>query len=598
MKNKKNVWFYIKNYKFNSMFIQSFVLIFVTFIIPFSIISRSYYIEMGNTANDEIIFENNSLIYEMRDALDVIVSESDMLCTYIAGTDNVQMFMMNDWFTDMYSGQMGDFVHLVQTLPMIYTYIDSIYVYSEYNQSVFTGEKKSPIKDLKDSGWFEEYEKIENTAGVIIPRVKNDNYPQLISLIKPIYINHEKIGAVVLNLNSTVLYKSVSTEKYKNIQNFFMLNHAGNILMSSNKKYFGLRANEIPELSDINFDGVTNSFTQKIKDINSVVSVVPSADFDFIYVNVLSMQIYQDKLNKMNMQIALLVTILFIFSIIIAFFVAVKSFKPVTEIISALENPESFNAYGDKSIKNVNELKYIISSILGQIHANKEMKNELESRLKLLDKSQLSMLQAQINPHFLYNTLETINWMAVDLTGSSNNVSKAVTVLAQLFRTNVSSGDYLIPIAQEVEQMSHYLSILELRYGDMFDVVCAIDENINRFSIIKICLQPIIENAVYHGLKPKGEKGILKITGKMQDDNIIFTVEDNGIGMDSDTVQRLRQELDSTDYHNDNHIGIYNVNQRIKIIFGQEYGLSIDSIENVGTTITVKIPQVDLVETI
>jgi two-component system sensor histidine kinase YesM len=212
----------------------------------------------------------------------------------------------------------------------------------------------------------------------------------------------------------------------------------------------------------------------------------------------------------------------------------------------------------------------------------------------MLEQSQFAMLQSQINPHFLYNTLETINWMAFDLSKSENKVSKAVNSLARLFRNNVYMGDYIISIEQEIENTINYLDILALRYGDVFESKWEIDEKVKQYFIIKICLQPIIENAVYHGIKPKGKGGLLKIQVISSEQEIVLTVSDNGVGMDSVLVSEINQKLNDRSSLSEDHIGIYNVNQRIKIVFGNEYGVSIESRKNIGTSVKIRIPLVKI----
>ncbi|BCJ93870.1 sensor histidine kinase YesM [Anaerocolumna cellulosilytica] len=595
MKKKNNIWSYIKNYKFNSMFIRTFLLVFIMFSIPFFLLNDLYYRDVERIAKDEIIMENNSLLYGVRDISDTILSDCDMLCTYISYNDNVQMFMVNDWFTDLNSKSMKEFTQLVKAIPLIYKYIDSIYVYSEYNNSVYIGERKSPLKELKDISWLEEYNKLEDVSGRTISRLKNNNYPKIISIIKPIIMDHEKKGAVILNINSEKLHNIITTEKYQNQSKIYLYNDSGNIIMSSEEKQFGNEIKEISYLKDIVESGNEASVIKNIDGMDSVISITPSAKFGFTYISITSMFHYQNKLNQLKSQILLLIILLVVLSIVFAYFAAIRSYKPVAEIITVLEEPQKFNNYSDPAKARLNELRYIISTILKQIQANEIMKDELESKLKLLDQSQFAMLQSQINPHFLYNTLETINWMAFDLTKSENNVSKAVNSLAQLFRNNVYLGDYIIPIEQEIDNTKNYLDILELRYGDIFKVIWDIDEGIKNYSIIKICLQPIIENAVYHGLKPKGREGLLKICGELSTDkNIHFCVRDNGVGMNSIHLAEMNRKLNDRENQMEDHIGIYNVNQRIKIVFGEEYGVSIKSEEHQGTEVFIKIPLVHL----
>lgn len=565
------------------------------FSIPFFILNNLYYRNVENIAKDEIIMENNTLLYGVRDISDSILSDCDMLCTYISYNDNVQMFMVNDWFSKLDSKALKEFNQLVRALPLIYKYIDSIYVYSEYNQAVYIGERKRAISELEDISWLEEYNKIEDRSGLTLSRLKNDNYPKLISIIKPIMVDNVKKGSVVLNINSEKLHNIITTEKYHNLSNIYLINDSGNIIMSSDKELFGNEIKDVPYLNELMNSDNSGSVIRNINGIDSVVSVIPSGKFGFTYISITSMLHYQNKLDQLKLQIRVLIVLLIILSITFAYFAAVRSYKPVAEIITVLEAPERFNAYGKHGSARINELRYIISTILKQIHTNEKMKDELDNKLKLLDQSQFAMLQSQINPHFLYNTLEAINYMAVDLTKSDNKVSKAVNSLAQLFRNNVYFGDYIIPIEQEIDNSKNYLDILELRFGNIFKVSLEIDEAIRQYSIIKICLQPIIENAVYHGLKPKGSNGELKIIGKLyNNDAIVFTICDNGVGMDHMQLDEMNQKLSDSENQMKDHIGIYNVNQRIKIVFGKDYGVSIESIENLGTTVKIKIPLVNL----
>ncbi len=568
------------------------MLVFIMFSIPFFILSDLYYRNMEHVAKEEIIMENNSLLYGVRDISDSILSDCDMLCTYISYNDNVQMFMVNDWFTNINSKSMREFTQLVRALPLIYKYIDSIYVYSEYNQSVYIGERKSPIKELKDISWMEEYNSLEDVSGSTIPRLKNGNYPRLISIIKPIFIDKVKRGAVVLNINSEKLHNIITTEKYQNQSDFYLINNSGKVIMSSNEDLFGSAAKDTSYLNSILKSDSSGSVIKNIDGVNSVVSVIPSAKFGFTYISRTSMLLYQNKLDQLKLQIMILSILLVILSLVFAFFTAIRSYKPVAEIIAVLEEPERFSTHGDSRNARLNELRYIISTILKQIQTNEKMKDELDSKLKMLEQSQFAMLQSQINPHFLYNTLETINWMAFDLSKSDNKVSKAVNSLARLFRNNVYMGDYIISIGQEIENTRNYLDILALRYGDVFESIWEIDEGVKQYSIIKICLQPIIENAVYHGIKPKGKGGLLKIQVLSYEEEIVLRVSDNGVGMDSVLVSEINQKLNDRSSLSEDHIGIYNVNQRIKIIFGKEYGVSIESRKNIGTSVKIRIPLV------
>ena len=588
---KINIWKYIKNYKFDSLFYRNLILILILFFIPFIVLSTVYYHNIEKTADEKIKLESNSEIYKVRDVVDTIISEFDNMCSYIANDSSVQMFMINDWFVNFDTGASTDLFRTINMTKYVYMYVDSVYIYSEFNNAIINENKITELEQFSDLTWMDEYEKIDERRGMTIPRSEANVFPHIISIIKPVYIDNEKKGAIILNLNSSKLYNySVGTQGYLNEdKNIFLINNENKIIMTKEDDYFSKNIEEIDYLSDLN--DTVKTFTRNVNGVNCIISSVPSEKFDFFYINVSPDTEYAKKLNDLRIQIFGIILVIFILSILMTFYVAVFNYRPVTEIISIIDDPENVEKYGN--INKYNELKYISKVILERNKETNIMHKELEEKLKQLKNTQLDMLQAQINPHFLYNSLETINWMAVDLTNGNNVVSKAVSNLAKFFRFNVNNGDYLITIKEETERTHYYLNILELRYKDMFSVEWNISENIMNYMVVKICLQPIIENSVNHGFKKKTDKGTLIIKGAEKEKNIEFMVIDNGVGMSEKYVKELNSLLSDKNYGYNSHIGLYNVNKRIKIIFGDEYGITVKSELNKGTEVRIVIPKVD-----
>ena len=206
--------------------------------------------------------------------------------------------------------------------------------------------------------------------------------------------------------------------------------------------------------------------------------------------------------------------------------------------------------------------------------------------------AELRLLQEQINPHFLYNTLDNIIWLAES--GEDEEVVKMVSSLSSFFRTTLSKGRDYITIAEEREHIESYLSIQKFRYRDILSYDIDFEDEILDHSILKLTLQPIVENALYHGIKNKRGMGHIQIDGRMAGDNIEFIVSDNGIGMREEEAEHLRNVISGliSDDRSDGGFGLFNVNQRLELNYGKEYGLNIESTYNVGTTIRVKIPAV------
>lgn len=203
-----------------------------------------------------------------------------------------------------------------------------------------------------------------------------------------------------------------------------------------------------------------------------------------------------------------------------------------------------------------------------------------------LRKTELKALQAQINPHFLYNTLDAIAWMCED--GRNEEAEEMVTALARLFRISISKGHELIPIEKEVEHASSYLQIEKFRYKNQFTYSFQVEENCLPYLCNKITLQPIIENAIYHGVNQMVDEGKIEIRIFGQGSDIVFQVEDNGIGMTEEQCRNIlkKEPSDRTG------IGIKNVNDRIRIYFGEQYGLRIQSELDVGTLVEIRMPKV------
>lgn len=567
----------------NSIFLRTFLLISLLTIVPFLILSIMFYSGNFENMREEIEFENSSMLDGSSNIIDRTLMECDMMSSSIASNESAQMFTINNISTDSFK----TITRLAKTLPIVYKYIDSVYIYSELSDSVIVDENIMSVSEFNDLGWLDSYHSISAQKGIIVPRNKNNTYPPLITIIKPIYIADEKKGAVIMNVNSQIMYNSILYKRYKDGRLFFLIDTKNRIIMANDASYLHMK----PE--DIGFSSadIKNSFETVSCEINEEGYLLQASDSlisDFKYISAYPRTIYENQLSMLRLQIAATLFFLLIVVFILAYVASVKSYTPLHEIISSLDEfTPSVNNIG---AEDKNELMYIINNIRLHIEDKTKMEEILEERMKLLRQTQYDMLQTQINPHFLYNTLETINWMAYNMSGSDNPVSKSLVNLASFFRNTLSSG-YFVTIEDEIKYTKEYINILSLRYGDLFDIEWDIDEAIFSYTIIKICLQPIIENAVYHGIKPKNSKGLIKITGRRDDENIIITISDNGVGMDAESVNSLNSRFEDNTYNQEkSHIGLDNVNKRIKIIFGDSYGISVQSAVGAGTAVYVRIP--------
>lgn len=584
MNKIKNIWFNIRHFKFNSIFLRTFLFITVLTVIPFIVLSIMFYSNTLKNIREEITLENSYIFDNSVNIIDRTLMEVDTLTSSLASNESTQLYTINNVSTDSFK----TISRLAKTLPIIYRYIDSIYIYSEPTDTVIMDNNSIPLSDLSDTDWINAYRAVTSPKGTIIPRSKNNVYPQLITIIKPIYVADEKKGAIIMNINAQSIYNSMLYQQYKDGRLFFLVNADNKIIISSELSYFNTYPDDIG-LNTLTIESNPKNSVYEINDKNYVVLSGDSTISDYKYISAYPLELYEHKLSTMKLQIIGILLLLMIIIFILAYVASVRSYSPLNEIISFLDNSQPPADSIEEEDKN--ELMYIINSIQTHINDKTKMAEILEERMKLLRKSQYDMLQTQINPHFLYNTLETINWMAYNMSNSENPVSKSLINLASFFRNTLTSG-YFVSIENEIKYTKEYINILALRYGDLFDIEWEIDESILSYTIIKICLQPIIENAVYHGIKQKNDKGLIKIKGLCDDNNIILIVSDDGVGIEKDDLDELNKTLSETSFTNEkSHIGLSNVNQRIKIIFGDSYGIHVESTVGVGTDVYVTIPK-------
>ena len=233
-------------------------------------------------------------------------------------------------------------------------------------------------------------------------------------------------------------------------------------------------------------------------------------------------------------------------------------------------------------VEEVQLLSDGIESMVGHLKRLIERNTEQEKQQR---RTELALLQAQINPHFLYNTLDTIIWLI-----ESGEITEAVNMVGSLsnfFRFSLSRGQNVITLKEEQQHIRSYLEIQQMRYRDLMEYQIELPEELEHFLLPKLTLQPLVENALYHGIKIRRRKGLICVSGRIVDNQVILEVTDDGCGM---TPERLAEVRASLTEGRREGFGLRTVHQRIQILFGPEYGLEVESTPDVGTTIFVKIP--------
>lgn len=379
------------------------------------------------------------------------------------------------------------------------------------------------------------------------------------------------LGLVIINLKEATIYNT-----YRNLLgeldgDIFILDDQGMIISNRNKNYLGKSFSSISKLENIK--GIKSSYVEvEIDGKNFLLIELNDNKTNWKYVYLISLERMLEgtgSISQITIVICLLTVLL---SFIVGITVASRITIPINRLISFVNTVDSGTLDLECKIDRKDEIGKLSTFLNKMIKKLKISIEEIYQVQKAKKDAELKALVFQINPHFLYNTLSSIIWLANN--GENGKVIEMVDTLSKLFRISINRGKEFITINKEIEHVQSYITIQRIRYKDQFICAIDVDYDILDYFTPKLILQPLVENAIYHGIKNLEEKGVIKIEGKMEEDRIVFNVIDNGDAMTDDKMEALNNFLTGYVKDSNSGIGIANVNNRIKLYFGANYGLT------------------------
>ncbi|MFI5369248.1 MAG: sensor histidine kinase, partial [Spirochaetia bacterium] len=280
-----------------------------------------------------------------------------------------------------------------------------------------------------------------------------------------------------------------------------------------------------------------------------------------------------------------------IFDVLAALYFAGTITKPVKHLMLLMKKVEEGDFSVEMRASGRDEIGRLAESFTIMVERIRDLMGRVHQEHQKLRSAELLALEAQINPHFLYNTLDSIIWLSRG--GKSAEIIRLVTAMTKLFRIGISNGREVISIGDELEHVRSYLTIQEIRYKDKIDYRIDVPAELYHHRILKLTLQPLVENAIYHGIKNVRRKGFIAVNGRTENGDIVLSVSDSGIGMSSEQMEALRSSLDAHGSSEESRTGygLKNVHERLTLFFGSGYGLSFQSEKTRGTTVSVRIPR-------
>ncbi len=452
-------------------------------------------------------------------------------------------------------------------------------------------------KDFTEENWYQNASELRGCLAYIPSYLSGSLYEYdseaVVFAVRQMknQISGREIGALVVSIKTKywddIYNKSFNTGN----QDILIMDDMGNIIYASDNQMYGKSLE-----SSKYFNKLTNYsegyFLANINNDKCQIVFVTNRDTNWKVIMYTPTKLLNNNWNILIIFIICSTILYLFFAIIVSYYNSKLISRPVKILRNAMLKLQD----GDLTVRvekihddelgelfdQFNQTTQKISNLMSKLGEDEKKKRELE----------IQALQAQINPHFLYNTLASVRFMIeMEMLSDADN---ALLSLVKLLKNTFSSQQQLITINEELETVEHYLSLLKLRHNDSFSWKINIDNRIRPFKTLKFVLQPLVENSISHGFNEKKEHGYIEITGQIKDEHILLLVKDNGIGADIDYVNKLLAGEEKQVYIGKfSGIGLKNVNDRIKLFFGEEYGINISLGNDNGTVVELKIPIVN-----
>jgi two-component system sensor histidine kinase YesM len=567
----------IKKYSWKSVFIQNLKRFLLIIMIPFIIINGFITFYYTKTISKEANVSATQDFTVAQNTLKNIFYETERLYyTFVSNNDVNYFLSMPDM--NKTTAQAANRIQAVYSLMSNYCHIsdfvDTIYIYNKYNSYVVSSQGGNAISAFAEQTW---YNKNSDDFCFVVPNKDNSSF----FVCYNIYTTAYNRGLIVFQINPSQLsnmFVNVSTRDYA-ITLFDtekqLLYTTKEDQQANNDPDFAVNENDVSLINSGNHINVTTNYNNIFMNLKITNSKLASGSLGTWFV-ILT-----------GFFIALLI------SLLLSFYVSISSYQSIETIIM---NLNKLNEIDDSHITLSNELAYINKNIHNMHNKNVYLEKALITKVNELKKLQSVALQMQFTPHFLFNTLNTLSMVVMNIAGVKNPASKIIALLSDLLTGALNTNEYIISIEQEIIYCRKYIEIESIKNENNFDAIWDIEPQILQYKTVKLLIQPIIENAFKHGIKylRNNSRGYIKISGVEKNNCIVFEIINNGSEIRKEKLEELKRKLKNEKLPEVAHIGLSNVNRRIKLIFGDEYGItSITSEKETGTKVTITIPKLN-----
>ncbi len=470
-------------------------------------------------------------------------------------------------------------VDLLQLFTHANTEISSVSVYSLARDRITSDRLAAPTKNFHDLGWMSSLVEAHSTRPMLLYREDPVFSTPMITLARRMDDGPRYAGGVLLHLEVEHIRRLIGREAAGDGKRVFVVQQ-GSHTPGGGQVVFSTNDDDLGRAPLSTFEPL-------------FLARASGALFNLEYYLYSGSELFDGKMDQLRRYLALMLASVLLTGTCLSVVLTRFSYRPIREIVRTIENPDrhadSGHTHGtDERARD--EISYIEDSIVRMMASNRRLEQRLAERFRSLSRAHYAALQLQINPHFLYNTLESIYWNCIDVFDRDDPVPTSVLSLSRFLRMVIATDAMAIPLSQEMDIAREYVTLLRLRYEDRLAVRWLVPDDLCSVLVPKLILQPLVENAFYHGIKPLRRRGTVTIAARRSGRRIEIRVSDDGRGMPPARVAELSRLLAEGTGLSEDHIGLLNVAQRLRILFGQVGLLKIESVEHGGTTVRLTMP--------
>ena len=539
----------------------------------------------------EVLQSNANTAASLRERTEGALYQCRGIAAYLATDALAQSFFWSEQPGRVYANFYLQLQNKLNAYAQGIDYIDSIYLYSPVSRKIIASGKTDAVSDseeFRDVGWLENLEQVQDDIRCFSRSVQNGaDYPHVYTMILHRYLTGVE-SVVVVNIDLQKLFKTVASHS----DGCYIVDGQERIILRRVKTALYEPLASVPRMNAFRLGEGAFSCIGKDGEGAYAFSQLYSSQEDLYYVSISSQNEYFGRLAQTRWLVVIGAIFVALTLCLAGLLFTFKNLRSVQSIIDLLDSPEN---QLDKAAKNSWEVQYIADRIIMNIQSNQELHDELNKKMQLLNQTQLQALQMQVNPHFLFNTINLIELkIAVDA-GEDYAPVIMLRDLSRLLRYSVESTE-LVPLREEKQYTEFYLHLLKARYCNNFDASFEISPEIQEVLVPRLFLQPLIENAVFHGFSQRVAiaQGQVRIHGKRVEENgramVQLLVEDNGEGMEPEICAALQKEIDQPQQSAGAHIGVRNVSMRLRLLYQENYRMTVESQKKKGTRITIVLP--------